>query len=156
MRNVRDQFSFKVYTASDNKRCLLSLYYIVMHKYKKSKSIHQLLQSARTSITLPFVQDFFCIKCNSVSMASSNFSNQEYWQRFRIKRRGVSPSPTVWWASCFFSFERHAFHQISSIIVHSCNCRLKLNAYFAPFSHSAVDSEDDRHQPKLLAKCSRK
>ena len=33
--------------------------------------------------------------------ASSYISTEEYRRRFRIKRRGVSPSPTFWWASCF-------------------------------------------------------
>ena len=32
----------------------------------------------------------------------SNFSIEKYRQRFRIKRRGVSPSLTLWWASCSF------------------------------------------------------
>ena len=36
---------------------------------------------------------FVCIQSNAVSKASSNFSIDEYLQRFRIKRRGVSPSP---------------------------------------------------------------
>ena len=37
---------------------------------------------------------FVCIKSNAVSSkASSNLSSEEHWQRFRIKRRGVSPSP---------------------------------------------------------------
>ena len=44
-----------------------------------------------------------CIKVNAVLKASSNFSSLEYRQRFRIKWRGVSPSPTLWWASCYQS-----------------------------------------------------
>ena len=64
--------------------------------------------------TLPFFMErvsfFFYMKCNAVSKASSNFLNEEYWQRFRIKWRGVSPSPTIWGASCFLSlFDTH-FH----------------------------------------------
>ena len=35
---------------------------------------------------------FIYIKSNAGSKASSNFSSEEYRQRFRIKRRDVSPS----------------------------------------------------------------
>ena len=38
----------------------------------------------------PGTLKFFCTKCNAVSKASPNFSSEEYRQRFRIKRRGVS------------------------------------------------------------------
>ena len=41
------------------------------------------------------------IKPNAVSKASSNLSSEEYRQRLRTKRRGVSPSQTWWWASCY-------------------------------------------------------
>ena len=39
-------------------------------------------------------------KPNVVSKASSNLSSEKYLQRFRTKWRSVSPSPTLWWASC--------------------------------------------------------
>ena len=52
-----------------------------------------------------------CVKCNAVSKAFSYFLSEEYRQHFRIKRGGVSPCPTLWWAcsdettsTCFFSF----------------------------------------------------
>ena len=35
-----------------------------------------------------------------MSKASSNFSSEEYRQRFRTKRGGVSASPALRWASC--------------------------------------------------------
>ena len=35
------------------------------------------------------------ITSNAVSKASSNFSSEEYLQRVRIKRRGVSPNLTL-------------------------------------------------------------
>ena len=56
----------------------------------------------RTLPTLPFVLERlgFCIN-KDLSKVSSNFSTEEYRQRFRIKRRGVSPSSTLCWASCF-------------------------------------------------------
>ena len=38
-------------------------------------------------------------KCTAASKASSNFANEQYRQSFRSKRRGVSPSPILWWAS---------------------------------------------------------
>ena len=39
-----------------------------------------------------------CVKYNAVlyyavSKSSSNFAHKEYWQRSRLKRRGVSPTP---------------------------------------------------------------
>ena len=43
---------------------------------------------------------FVCIKSNAVSKASSYSPSEEYQQRFLVKRRGLSPSPTLWWASC--------------------------------------------------------
>ena len=57
---------------------------------------------ALTLSTLPFVVDRmgFCIKSNAVSQSSSNLSSEEYRLHFQIKRRDVSPSPTLWWASC--------------------------------------------------------
>ena len=45
---------------------------------------------------------FVCIKSTAVSKASSNFSREEYRQRFRIKGRDVSPSPILWWAYCWY------------------------------------------------------
>ena len=41
---------------------------------------------------------FVGIKSNAASKMSSNFSSEDYRRRFRIKRRGVSPSPTLRWA----------------------------------------------------------
>ena len=42
-------------------------------------------------------------KCTAASGASSNFSSEEYRHSFQIKRRGVSPCPTLWWASCYYN-----------------------------------------------------
>ena len=39
-------------------------------------------------------------KCTAASNASSKFSSEEYRHSCRTKRRGVSRSPTLWWASC--------------------------------------------------------
>ena len=36
----------------------------------------------------------------AVSKSSSNFAREVYRQRLRLKRRGVSPTHTLWWASC--------------------------------------------------------
>ena len=38
---------------------------------------------------------------NAVLKAFSNSRSEEYRRRFRLKRRGVSPCPTSWWASWF-------------------------------------------------------
>ena len=53
---------------------------------------------AHTLATLQFILEclgFSSIKCIAVSKASSNFSSLEYRQRFRLKRRGISLSPTL-------------------------------------------------------------
>ena len=47
------------------------------------------------------VRDTAKDKCTAASKAYSNLSSEEYRQRFRIKLRGVSPSPALWRASCY-------------------------------------------------------
>ena len=42
----------------------------------------------------------------ATSKVSPNFSSEEYRWSFRIKRRGVPPSPTLWWDSCFVEYCR--------------------------------------------------
>ena len=54
------------------------------------------------------VRDTAKDKCTVASKASSNFLSEEYRHSFQIERRGVSPTPTLWWASC------RIFAQISS------------------------------------------
>ena len=57
------------------------------------------VQPSSGLITIVVITLFY-IKCNAVSKLSSNFSSKEYRQCFRIKRRGVSPSPALERASC--------------------------------------------------------
>ena len=77
-----------------------------MSQYQKYNSVHLLLGSPYFACmptncwvdhTLAFVMDRlgFCIKSNAVSKASSNSSSEEYRQRLRIKRGGVSLSPAL-------------------------------------------------------------
>ena len=72
-------------------------------KYCENKRAHQLLGCAHFVhfAICPRTLWCFCTKCYAVSKASSNFSSEEYRQRLlRLKRRGVSPSHTLRWASC--------------------------------------------------------
>ena len=64
--------------------------------YSKAMQIYDIIscfQSAFIEVRKT-AENVICIKYNAVSNTSSNFSNEEYRQRFRTKRRGVSPSPT--------------------------------------------------------------
>ena len=47
------------------------------------------------------VRDTAKDKCTAASKGSSNLQSEEYWQSFKFKKRhGISPCPTLWWASC--------------------------------------------------------
>ena len=53
--------------------------------------------------SLPFVLErlgFLALSVMQWQMRLQISSSEEYRQRFRIKRRGVSPSPSLGWASC--------------------------------------------------------
>ena len=67
---------------------------------KKNKSAHQLVVYPHLAHFAFVLERLGFFALSAVSKANSNFSSEEYRQRFRIKRRGVSPSPTIRWASC--------------------------------------------------------
>ena len=92
-------------------------------------------------------------KCTPASKASSNFSNEEYRKSFRIKWRGVPPSPTLWWASCYaFTLCSDNSKMLSSIPVAQKQLRGFLGGLGAgcvqkwgPFAWRAVTPENVLH-----------
>ena len=67
------------------------------HPHKPSSyDITSCFRSAFIEVRNATSDGFICIKSNAVLKASSNFSSEEYRQRFRFKRRGISPGLTIW------------------------------------------------------------
>ena len=76
--------------------------------YRGSKNRRPKMPHPMTLFALSIMQ--CSIEPNAVSKASSNFSSKKYRQRFGTKRRGVSYSPTLWWASCLCSARSEFAH----------------------------------------------
>ena len=70
-----------------------------------------------------------------MSKASSNFSSEEYRQRFRIKRRGVSPPPP--YAGFLVSFKRCSSEMLYDI-VHNGNFRRDFSITFTRLSRKVL------------------